>query len=307
MSGVRLKNTNLFRLVGLVIFAVIVYRFDGTTILKRLRLSELRLLAAGVFLLLLFQTSKAFRWQYILRKHKIYYSFSSAYFMYMGSILLGILTPGRLGDFSKILALKKDGYSTMSATSASLMDRLLDIGLVVLPGTIGFLWIGYKQYVGVVFAGGFIIFVFAFLFIKWIMKRLVPHLPVRFRNKVETTVELIDQVKKNWRLTAMIGLLLISFGCWSLYYSMMVVYTHAVHLPLSIHEVVLGLSLAMLIAAIPITIAGIGTRDAALLLVFHQLGHSTETALTFSALILGTYFLTAMLGATAWIIKPLRM
>jgi uncharacterized membrane protein YbhN (UPF0104 family) len=60
----------------------------------------------------------------------------------------------------------------------------------------------------------------------------------------------------------------------------------AIGLPLGIIDVVAGSSVAAVLALLPVSVAGIGTRDAAFVAIFAQCGVDGEHAIAFSGLIL---------------------
>jgi uncharacterized membrane protein YbhN (UPF0104 family) len=76
----------------------------------------------------------------------------------------------------------------------------------------------------------------------------------------------------------------------------------ALGLALPLDAFVFGTSLANLVGLLPISIAGIGTRDTVLTLVFQSGGQSPGDALAYSALILAiAYGLNLLLGFPAWL------
>lgn len=75
-------------------------------------------------------------------------------------------------------------------------------------------------------------------------------------------------------------------------------------LTLPIGALIFGIALANLIGLLPISVAGVGMRDAVLLLVFQQAGQSSEGAIAFSLLILlVAYGLNLIWGFPAWLLE----
>ena len=68
-----------------------------------------------------------------------------------------------------------------------------------------------------------------------------------------------------------------------------------------------AITIAGLITLIPISIAGIGTRDAALIVLFLPLSIQKEQIIVFSALILMIYLFSALVGFICWLIKPIKI
>jgi uncharacterized membrane protein YbhN (UPF0104 family) len=68
-----------------------------------------------------------------------------------------------------------------------------------------------------------------------------------------------------------------------------------------------SVTIAGLLTLIPVSFYGIGTRDAALLLLFAPFLIPKEQVIVFSSLILAITLLTALIGLACWLIKPLRI
>ena len=98
---------NLIRFIGLIIFILILYYLDVRYIVDQLKRINLHYLFLAVLILILFHFCKALRWKYILKIQHIHYSLIHSYLIYLSGLFIGILTPGRVGDFVKIYYLKK--------------------------------------------------------------------------------------------------------------------------------------------------------------------------------------------------------
>ena len=80
------------------------------------------------------------------------------------------------------------------------------------------------------------------------------------------------------------------------------------NLPLSFIDTGIYMAVISLVVLIPVSIAGIGTRDAALIALFSMNGIAAESALSYSLLILFAFYIcTAIMGAIEWQIKPIRI
>ena len=69
----------------------------------------------------------------------------------------------------------------------------------------------------------------------------------------------------------------------------------------------ISVTIAGFITLIPISVSGIGTRDAALILLFTPFLIPKEQIIVFSALILLMSLFTAFVGLICWLIKPIRV
>ena len=81
----------------------------------------------------------------------------------------------------------------------------------------------------------------------------------------------------------------------------------ALRLPLSYAYAAFCVSIASLLALLPISISGLGVRDATFLALLLPLGVTAELAISYSLLILLVFnVFGGALGAIAWFSKPLR-
>lgn len=81
------------------------------------------------------------RWSYLLKMQGYEYSAWNCFLVYMVSMFWGNVTPGRAGDFVKVLYLKQDVKAPIGTGMASvLVDRVLDLYLLLVMGGLG-LWI----------------------------------------------------------------------------------------------------------------------------------------------------------------------
>src|SRR5258708_4362192 len=64
----------------------------------------------------------------------------NCFLIYMSTLYLGNLTPGRAGDFAKVFYLKDDlGFSTGSSMASVLVDRVFDLYILLILGCVGIL------------------------------------------------------------------------------------------------------------------------------------------------------------------------
>ncbi len=83
---------------------------------------------------------KGIRWSYLIKMQGHHYSVWNCFLIYMSTLAMGNLTPGRAGDFAKILYLNKDlKFSTGTSMASTLVDRVFDLYLLLILGCVGIL------------------------------------------------------------------------------------------------------------------------------------------------------------------------
>jgi uncharacterized protein (TIRG00374 family) len=96
-------------------------------------------LAALGFLLLMIYI-KGIRWSFLIRMQGKHYPVWNCFLIYMSTLMMGNFTPGRAGDFAKILYLNKDlRFSTGTSMASTLVDRVFDLYLLLILGGVGIL------------------------------------------------------------------------------------------------------------------------------------------------------------------------
>jgi len=72
--------------------------------------------------------------------------------------------------------------------------------------------------------------------------------------------------------------------------------------------ITLFMAISNLISLMPISISGLGTRDATLIYLFSLIGLNPETAVSYAFLVFIAFFLCGgLMGAFAWWIKPFNL
>ena len=72
---------------------------------------------------------KAMRWRLLLQAQGVEYPLGKCIEVYSIGIFWGIVTPGRLGDFVKVLYLKRHGLNVLHGLFSVVGDRLFDFVL----------------------------------------------------------------------------------------------------------------------------------------------------------------------------------
>jgi len=251
---------------------------------------------------------KAVRWHILLKGQGIEYSLMSCFLVYLSSNYLGVLTPGRVGELSKIIYLKQDKHlSYTRGFSNVLADRLFDIFIMVLFACIG---------------------IFFFFRIHWLVTCLGMVLPmlllslfVAYLKRLDTVIKRILYRKNRHKIYSRLKIfflslttfntksIMYSFGLtilgFSIFFSIVNLLAYALQIKNGILFIPLSVSIASLVSLIPLSVSGIGLRDLSLIVIFGKVGFSPETAVSFSILFL-FYFtgLWTLSGWIAWNIKP---
>jgi len=125
-------------LIGLLIIAALLYKFDLHEVVSTMRLANPRYLALAILTYSLTFLILAIRWKMILGHMKENLPLSSAYQAFVGGILISDFTPARIGDLTRPLMVR-DKITLKKGTASLFIDRYSDLLTVSLLGFSGVL------------------------------------------------------------------------------------------------------------------------------------------------------------------------
>ncbi|MFH0956888.1 MAG: lysylphosphatidylglycerol synthase transmembrane domain-containing protein [Candidatus Aenigmatarchaeota archaeon] len=113
-------------LVGIAIFLLLLARLDVSTMASILLYSNPVFLALSIMATLSLAALKAFRWKVLIRPFGYDCPFPKAMTSWLSGFFIGIITPGRIGDLSRALYLKKE-LGLGKSLNTVVVDRIIDI------------------------------------------------------------------------------------------------------------------------------------------------------------------------------------
>jgi uncharacterized protein (TIRG00374 family) len=300
--------------IGITLFVFILFKSNLGEILKNIKNVNFSYLILAAALALPMFLNKAWCWNYIKRKQGIKYNLKDSFLMYCSGIYVGILTPGRMGELTKALYLKRDGYSMGRSLVSVVLDRISDfVSLLtfILLGSLFFITVFQKQILTLIL--GIIIFIILFVIflktglIRWSLKKLFYiFVPEKYQKSWKINFQDFVDDFKIYKFKNYLVILIISIFSWFFYYLQTYILSKAINIDVPFLYLAITVTTAGLITLIPISFAGIGTRDAALILLLAPFSVLKEQAILFSALILLMSLFAALIGLICWLYKPIR-
>ncbi len=276
----------IFAALTLILLVLLGSYVQWGELLECLKNAKATPLLVAFLLTLLFPILNTTRWLSIIRTGKEKVSFTKAFKVTMACWPLGTLTPGKAGDLVKAVALKDRSFSVGTVVA----ERLIDIFVL---GTFGLLFgIVYQAWYGAILGaagvfGSLVLYMLAWNLPLSLLPKKIAIKLVAFRTvfpglcrhpKLFVCAFLSSAL--NWFLSiAQLHYLLLAFGS-----SVDIAYLCAI------------LPGATFIGLLPLTIAGAGTRDAALLFLSQNI---IPQASLFAASIVYTflgYFFLGLIG-----------
>ena len=306
----------LLRLLGIILFIFILAGIDLSSVFSTVTKVSPWYLATAVVLNIPMVFLKSWRWQSLLKMQGVAYPLRQAFPAYLSGIYLGLATPGRLGELGRLFYLTGDKELSLGGASSSvLVDRLFDVYLLLLVGGYGLIAFSVlpETIILPVIALTLLLACPLLLLSKRVGKGLIglvfrARLLVRFQEKMGTSADEFYSGVGSLAKPRLILPLLITLAAYAVFFAQCYLLALSLNLPLSFIDIAVYMALANLVALIPVSIAGIGTRDATLIGLFSLQAVSAESALSYSLLVLFAFYVCgAAMGAISWQIKPIRV
>ncbi|MCE5278165.1 MAG: lysylphosphatidylglycerol synthase transmembrane domain-containing protein [Planctomycetaceae bacterium] len=135
----------LLHCVGLVVFVWLVWRCDWRAMLRSWQTLRGDLFALGCLLFPVMMIFKTWRFQALTQRTVGRISLGRAWIVYLAAYFVGIITPGRLGEFARVRYLVKSHQVTVArAFRPVLIDRMFDVLCLVAVGLLGWAALGLR-------------------------------------------------------------------------------------------------------------------------------------------------------------------
>lgn len=303
-------NTRPFAIIGILLFIYILSKTGINNIIITLSKANTSYILAGIFIGGLTIIFKTLKWKYILSSQNIRLSFKETMKIWIIGSFAGLITPGHGGEIIKIYYLK-DRYKSGIILSTIAIDRISDIlGLFVLSIIgISLLFIFFK--INLIIVIFMIVAATAFVYIiakenitraiaKPVYKRLIPEAKKRTaKQSYNSFFKSIKDFKKNRKVSSIT--LAISIFIWSTGVVQAYFLIHSLGLEIPITYIFSITPLSTLVTILPITIAGIGTREATIIYFFSIVNITATDAVSYSLLDFGVLILITFIGGIVWL------
>lgn len=282
-----------FRLIGLLLLAYVLYIVDLREVLERLRQigAGSVLLAVAAYLLLL--ALRCWRWFLLTRTIWPAAPFRRCVYSCNESIWMGLVTPGRIGEFRRAVDLTNDSGRRLSTTSALvLFDLFIELFAYAVFGLAGLvlLAMGGGPLAWSLFALCQLAGLACLVLARWPILLTFKWVPGASR--LPGFSEVLPALGAGLQGAAALRLALITFGTSLAYCFMIVALTSAMQLGMGFIDYLTMVGLVGVSGALPITYFGFGTREVAILWHFGQIGLDQEAAVAVSF----TFVLAQLLG-----------
>jgi len=290
----NLRKIPLWHSIGPLALIAWIWWIGPVDILVVLSNTDVKFVVAAVILALLMAIIKGIRWQILLRGFKFELGFSDSIHMYATGMVFSAITPGRVGDMIKIMMLIKRDCSATKAIACNILDRLFDVGFVLLTAYVG-MWYFSEYFISQLritnfFGGTVLVLLIVLVFKRHLVKHLLFKLiPAKYHSAAKESWNEITNGFWKDRISQNVLLVIWTVVFWLVQFY--AIYLCGLALSLDVPFIYLSActAIAMMLSLLPITIAGIGTRDAVFVLLLGHIGVTGQQGIAFSSLVLAVF------------------
>lgn len=303
---------NWFKLIGIVLLAWIVSSVNwGQAIQALVRLDPLFVVAyVGCFVAMMLV--RTIRLRLALSRLDHHLSFGACYVATLEPAFMGAVTPGRLGEFTRVGYIHGHGVPMTEAISVVAVERLIDVYVLLTFGVGGMVYI-FTPGTNLLNSGGavmvgLLLFLGAIRGYSSICQLLQKHLrwlarlePAAFtlhRQGMATSLQLV--MRQAATPVFVLGMVCIALNFMQVYFL-----AKAFGFQADYMVVMFAYAAATLVSLLPISVGGVGTREATYIMIMAREGIMKEQALLFSLLdgvVLGIFGLFLLI-IPIWVLR----
>ena len=285
------KSANWLKLIGLALWFYIILRLDFGRILQVFEAMDIRWFLLAVVSLVGVSVFKAMRWSTVLNLQGVRYKLGKTVGISFVSSFFGLMIPGKMGDIIKVTYVKSSGLSTARGLVSVVLDRIYDLVVLLFLSTVGLLYFS-SMFTSEVRQTGFILAALALIAVLVVSQRGRVFTLMRTLLKVALSPSSYETISHEWGtfkndLASVAKKTVVPMLTFSvLAYLSMFCQFFAVARGLGLEPpfLYLGLSLciATLVSLLPISVGGLGTREAVFILMLGKIAISAESAVLLS-------------------------
>jgi len=300
-------------IIGISLFIYILIKLDMSNLLSEIRQADPFFLIISIFFVPLALTTQTLKWLVIARKQKIKIPFIEAFKINLISNFYGFITPSKLGTAIRAEYLKKYTKNIGKGVSNFTLDKVLDLISIFFIAILFSMIFKDKfpflplNFFVIIFL---IIILLTLIFIKKERSKAILKIfynllvPNRMKEKIKITFHSFyeDMPKKRYFILFFI----INVTNWVILYLVTFLIGKSLGIDLPFVYFLAILPIGTAISLIPITINGLGTREAILITLFGMFGINAEKVFSMSILsVLVTGIIPAII-ASFFILKKIK-
>lgn len=278
-------------LFTVLIFYILFTQIDARSVTQVLSSANLFYILASMFVLALIIPIAVFRWQLILKVAGYPLPFWRCFNILMGVLPLSSITPSKSGDVIKAYYLKDE--IPMSITIGTVFtERVFDVLSLIILSFIGSMFYFKIEFLMILTPALLIISGLLFFIPNSVLR--IPFIKDSWNNKLQNMTHSMRSLTNNRKAFFVISLL--SLASWILAVFQTVLFFYALHINIPFLFTMANVPIAIFIGLIPVTLGGMGTRDAAIILLFSEYAQANQLLSVGILFSLIRYWLPSIIG-----------
>ena len=297
MGNKTIKKIGLILLhsLGFILLYFVIRKLDFQLIKENFSLFKPWKIVIGFFILLMVYLIKTYRWLTITRSFGIRASYWTLLVFFLFSGFLSAITPGRLGEFSRIWFIQKEYKAGVTiSTSSVLLDRIWDVLILSMIGGISMVFVISRfaiEWYTVILMGLFFLFALGIILFPGIMFK--PAIALARNPSLRDELAHINRVWKVNRFGFLIPGFSTSLAAFCMLAIIPIILSADLNSPVHYGTSVTAVSISNILSFLPITIAGFGTREFIFTKVWATQDFAPHVAIAVSTI----YFICTYIGS----------
>ncbi len=241
---------------------------------------------------------KSLRWKNILSTLKIKLNILFLFKVFLIGGYLGIITPGKLGDFGRLYYIKEKG-NWKKLLASLFVDRLNDFIVLIILGCIAILRLNnlFPNHFEITLNYRLTIIIIFLLIIGFVVLK-------KFKNFFS---EFYDSLKISLSLKNNLYQIIITFASMGCLYGSFILISKDLDILIGPIDILLIAFITGILNLLPITILGIGVREATVIYLFNLYGVGYDISIAFSLIIFVIQIITFLPGAFWFYKNPISL
>lgn len=299
-------------LVSLFFYGLIFYWTDVRAIARHLMSAELVYVAAGIALYMGGQVLSAYKWQVLLRPLSLTVPYRRTLAFYYTGMFFNLFLPTIIGgDAVKALLLARETGAPARATMSVFMERNVGLFALLTIATAAAAVAPAVTIAGLpllalcaLLAAGFVAanVMLGYRHAYVLVDRLIALTPLaRLRPRAASLYDAVSRYRS--APSAIVGATLLSFVFQLVVVGVVFLNARALNLDFPLSALAVFVPLISLGGMIPVTVNGLGVREALYILFFGRLGAPTDVSVSLALLFLAVTFVSSLPGGLVYAIQ----
>jgi len=311
----------LLPFIGLAMFAYIVARTGPAKILAMFDSIDRPLLLLAPLIMFTIVLLRGVRWRYLMRIIGIDYGLARACLVWTIGFFASAVTPAKVGDAVRALYVKDETDATFGeAILTVFIDRLWDLVTILVAGMVTVLLFSHYYIevpsIWILLGAALAVIVAIYMMLRRnLVRRILKPMfgivvPDKYKERFSVSFHSFYDSLHAYRRSAreMLVVFTLTIVNWALIFLLAYYVTRLLRVDVGLGYMVLIMPIVTLVELLPVSVSGLGTRDATVIYFFSLVGVPSAAAVGFSIayVLIGTY-LVALLGFAFWLRYPVGL